>query len=78
MSKILPMIATATLFIGAAATAAEQPTFSEVDKNKDGYVSREEASMAPDIMKLFATVDANHDNQLSPTEYENALKQLQS
>ena len=78
MNKILPTIATVTLLIGAAAAAAEEPTFSAVDKNRDGYISRDEASMAPDVLKLFATVDANHDDRLSPTEYAAAVKELQS
>jgi hypothetical protein len=78
MDKILATVATATLLIGVAATAAEQPTFSDMDKNKDGYLSREEANAAPDLMKLFAAVDADHDNRLTPTEYANALKQIKS
>ncbi len=77
MNKMLPILATATAVIGATAIAAERPTFSQLDKNNDGYVSHEEAAAAPDIMKLFAAVDTNHDNQLSQTEYANALKQLQ-
>ncbi len=77
MKTTLTMLATATLLIGAAAAAAEAPQFSDVDANKDGYVSREEATKTPEIMKLFATVDANHDNKLSPTEYQNAVQQLQ-
>jgi EF hand len=78
MNRMLVTMAAAMLLMGAAARAGEAPKFTDVDKNKDGYVSHEEAAMAPEIMKLFATVDANHDNRLSQTEYENAVKQLKS
>ena len=68
----------AALLAGAAAAAGDAPEFTVIDKDKNGYVSREEARTAPEIMELFARVDSNKDGQLSTAEYSEAVKQLES
>jgi len=78
MNAILKSMMVATTFIGVATFAAEAPQFNDVDKNKDGYISQDEAKSVPEIMKLFATVDADRDGKLSPAEYANAMKELQA
>jgi hypothetical protein len=70
-------IVTGTAFALGTAVAGEAPEFTVIDKDKDGYVSRDEARAAPDIMEIFARVDANRDDQLSTAEYMEAVKQLQ-
>jgi len=66
-----------TVLIVGTALAGEVPEFTTIDKDKNGYVSKDEARAAPEIMELFASVDANKDNQLSTSEYMEAVKQLQ-
>jgi Ca2+-binding EF-hand superfamily protein len=66
-----------TVLIASTALAGEVPQFTTIDKDKDGYVSKDEARAVPEIMELFASVDVNKDNQLSTSEYMEAVKQLQ-
>jgi Ca2+-binding EF-hand superfamily protein len=68
----------AALLAAGAAFAAEAPQFTVIDADKDGFVSREEARTSPDVMEIFARVDANKDNRLSATEYVEVIKLLQS
>jgi hypothetical protein len=70
-------VVTAALFVAGIAIAADAPEFMTIDKDRNGYVSRDEARSAPEILELFAQVDANKDGQLSNTEYSEAVKQLQ-
>jgi Ca2+-binding EF-hand superfamily protein len=42
----------------------------ESDKNKDGFISREEVKNMPRLEKNFDAIDANKDNQLSKQEME--------
>jgi Ca2+-binding EF-hand superfamily protein len=66
-----------TVLIVGTALAGEAPEFTKIDKDKNGYVSKDEARAAPEIMELFASVDVNKDNQLSTSEYMEAVKLLQ-
>jgi hypothetical protein len=67
----------AAVLVAGTALAGEAPDFTKLDKDKNGYVSKDEARAAPEIMELFASVDVNRDNQLSTSEYMEAVKQLQ-
>ena len=51
---------------------AAQTSFTLVDKNGDGTVSREEASTVADLD--FAAADADRNSQLSPEEYRTAME----
>ena len=66
----------ATLFAAGAAVAAEVPDFTAVDKDRNGYVSRDESRAVPEVLELFSRVDANQDGQLSAIEYSEAIKLL--
>ena len=76
MYKVTTAVMATVLVVGTA-LAGEAPEFTSIDKDKNGYVSRDEARAAPEIMELFARVDANKDNQLSTAEYMEAVKQLE-
>jgi Ca2+-binding EF-hand superfamily protein len=52
---------------GASASGAEQ-MFKSLDKNKDGYISRDEAKGTPHE-KSFAKLDKNNDGKLSRAEH---------
>src|SRR5258706_11827580 len=48
--------------------ASSTPMFQELDKNRDGYLSKDEGKGAP-WAKDFAKLDTNHDGKLSRQEY---------
>ena len=45
------------------------PGFNNLDKNKDGYISKSEAKGNPTLYKNFKQADKNGDGKLSRTEY---------
>lgn len=59
-------------FAAGTAFAADRPTFAQLDSNKDGYLSPEEAAKAPQLD--FASADKNHDGRLSPSEYDAGME----
>ncbi len=56
---------------GSGATHA-RATFDRLDKNHDGYISRDEAANAAELNTRFSELDRNNDGKLSRDEY-NAL-----
>ena len=67
----------AMLLIPVAALAAEAPDFKTIDKDKDGYLSRDEVRDGmPQVLTVFSRVDINKDEKLNPAEYEMALRVL--
>ena len=47
--------------------------FDRLDRNRDGYISRDEANDAPELQTRFSELDTNNDGKLSREEYD-ALK----
>ena len=45
------------------------PGFNNLDKNKDGYISKREARGNPTLSKNFKQADRNGDGKLSRSEY---------
>jgi hypothetical protein len=52
-----------------AATRSDESGFAKLDKNNDGYISREEAAADPALAKDFAKFDLNNDGKLNRAEY---------
>lgn len=52
------------------------PTFSQLDKNKDGYVDSKEATVSPELTKIFKQADTNKNSKLNPGEFKTAFKPL--
>lgn len=55
-----------------SAAPANPPKFEDIDKNKDGAVSKDEAQGSW-LAATFMTVDTNGDGYVSRTEYQKAL-----
>jgi hypothetical protein len=73
--KVKLLAALLALPVGAIASGA--PGFNSMDRDRDGYLSRDEVeAVMPELMTLFAQVDRNRDDKLNPAEFEAALKLL--
>jgi Ca2+-binding EF-hand superfamily protein len=61
--------------VGAPAFAADKnakadpPGFNQLDKDRDGYLTRAEAAGNPNLLKRFDEADRNKDGRLSRAEY---------
>ena len=53
----------------AAAGTSRDSRFDELDKNHDGFVSRDEGKDAEELHTRFTELDVNNDNKLSREEY---------
>ena len=70
----LPMAASAADDRDSAAGRTRADRFDELDKNHDGFISRDEGKDAEELNTRFSELDTNNDNKLSREEY-GALKQ---
>lgn len=61
--------ATATEQAPTAATS-EKKSWADVDTNKDGNLSRDEAAVVPALGSVFDAADANADGSLTADEYK--------
>lgn len=48
--------------------------FKELDRDKDGQVSKDEASRSADVQARFDELDANRDGKVSMTEWNSSPK----
>ena len=79
-----PAPSTSVVSTASAATEPRYTTgdiaraFSFMDTNKDGKISREEASGFRGVARHFDEADTNKDSALSHQEFESALNQSKS
>ena len=59
------MLAILGLFAVGAAVPAQSADFDSLDRNGDGYLSRVEIAVVPDIARRFAVFDTDKDRRLS-------------
>ena len=71
-SRLILAAASAVLLaVGAHAQQQDrQPdfTFNKLDKNRDGHLTRQEASADPDVARIFSKADTNKDGKLTEDE----------
>lgn len=72
MKKIIPLL---VLSLSAACVQAQDapqqknPDFVKLDRDGDGFISREEAGADPRVAKFFRRADMNHDGRLNEDEW---------
>lgn len=54
----------------AAGATSMRGRFEALDRNSDGFVSRDEANNATELNTRFSELDTNNDNKLTLQEYE--------
>ena len=62
--------------VAFASSNQEKPTLEGLDADKNGYVSKAEASGSEAVAKLFDGADANKDMQLDKHEFETITNML--
>jgi hypothetical protein len=61
----------------AGSSAADNPGFEQVDRNKDGWVDKSEAGVVPGLSANFERADRNKDGKLDHAEFAKGLEILQ-
>jgi Ca2+-binding EF-hand superfamily protein len=75
MKKLLISAAVILLPVMSVQAANEEiALFNQLDADKNGLVSQEEAQTHPDLGVLFNELDADEDGQLSTQEFKALIK----
>ena len=62
----------------APAAAPQKKSWSDVDLDKDGKLTKTEAAAVPALGKVFDQADGNADGALTTAEYKNYVAQVQA
>ncbi|MDR7135339.1 hypothetical protein J2X06_002548 [Lysobacter niastensis] len=62
----------------APAAAPQKKSWSDVDLDKDGKLTKTEAAAVPALGKVFDQADGNADGALTTDEYKNYVVQVQA
>ncbi|CAM4197504.1 calmodulin [Pseudoalteromonas byunsanensis] len=66
MKKLNALITTVAIMASGAVMAG---SFSDYDLDKDGAISKSEAAVSEQLIKVFDDLDINKDGQLSKQEF---------
>lgn len=71
------MFLTLTLFLasGLAHAKSAQARFNELDRNRDGQISKSEAAQEPALWSRFSSYDKDKDGALSQREFNEYARQ---
>lgn len=58
---------------GDAAKGETPPLFKELDGNKDGYVTKDEAKRSAEVTARFAELDADRDGKVAAAEFRKGM-----
>lgn len=58
-----------TLLISGVAIAGDSTLYKNLDTNKDGAISQQEAQALPGLNEKWAELDTNADDRLDPAEF---------
>lgn len=77
MKKFVATIGTLVLASGAAFAqeSGEPKSFEDLDKDKNGALTQEEAAADRTIASIFTQADTNQDGYLTQTEYERVMNE---
>ncbi|MDH3377648.1 MAG: EF-hand domain-containing protein [Gammaproteobacteria bacterium] len=75
MKDLAPLVAGLSLsFLASTAFAQEMPEFVDLDVDKDGQITAEEAMAHEALREAFAIVDVDSSGAISQEEYEVFVK----
>ena len=81
MKKFVVAIGTLVLASGAAFAQQQQSSepkqFEDLDKDKNGALTQEEASGDRTIASIFTQADTNQDGYLTQTEYDRVMNETE-
>lgn len=67
--KSLPALAALTVLLPVTAIAAQPGSFSDLDRNQDGYIDEQEAREHDQLAARFTDADRDEDGKLSREEF---------
>ena len=69
MKKQIITALTLMAVTGFAWAGSGKVSFQDLDANRDGQISQDEAMKSPDVSQKFGSADANKDGQLDAAEF---------